>query len=299
MSSTGVSYSIIFHFYVSRRKDHNHNLDLLIFGHYIKKIHVIHTFYISTHIYRIYFDDLLINQGTGVPLTMYPWYLLSSLGIVGDDDDNTHINTHFLGLRDFPWFPFGGTLGSGGTTNYPSFDRGRWPTNSWACLSAAGGVAAASRCDLVFGITPWKMNGWNLQITYLERKMIFQTSMIVFHVNLQGCIRVELEGFFPCFTTWKTKGLGWRCFWYVAYKSTLMEIADAKNYVGLRAVGFGILIFVNINQYLQDFAGTWPCAGLIPIREDTAKCILDNLNGGISLALYQKRGSCAPMCPQL
>ena len=28
---------------------------------------------------------------------------------------------------------------------------------------------------------------WNLQITHLERKMIFQTPMIMFHVNLQGC----------------------------------------------------------------------------------------------------------------
>ena len=28
---------------------------------------------------------------------------------------------------------------------------------------------------------------WNLQITHLERKMIFQTPMIVFHVNLRGC----------------------------------------------------------------------------------------------------------------
>ena len=28
---------------------------------------------------------------------------------------------------------------------------------------------------------------WNLQITHLERKMIFQTSLIMFHVNLQGC----------------------------------------------------------------------------------------------------------------
>ena len=27
---------------------------------------------------------------------------------------------------------------------------------------------------------------WNLQITHVERKMIFQTSMIMFHVNLQG-----------------------------------------------------------------------------------------------------------------
>ncbi len=28
---------------------------------------------------------------------------------------------------------------------------------------------------------------WNLQITHLERKMIFQTSMLMLHVNLQGC----------------------------------------------------------------------------------------------------------------
>ena len=29
---------------------------------------------------------------------------------------------------------------------------------------------------------------WNLQITHFERKMIFQTSMIMFHLNLQGCM---------------------------------------------------------------------------------------------------------------
>ena len=46
---------------------------------------------------------------------------------------------------------------------------------------------------------PWKINGWNLQITHLERKMIFQTSMIVFHVNLQGCIALnELWMVFFC-----------------------------------------------------------------------------------------------------
>ena len=28
---------------------------------------------------------------------------------------------------------------------------------------------------------------WNLQITHLEKKMIFQPSMIMFHGNLQGC----------------------------------------------------------------------------------------------------------------
>ena len=41
--------------------------------------------------------------------------------------------------------------------------------------------------------TPWKINGWNLQITHLERKMIFQTSMIMFHVNLPGCINEILD----------------------------------------------------------------------------------------------------------
>ena len=35
--------------------------------------------------------------------------------------------------------------------------------------------------------TPWKIHGWNLPIPHLERKMIFQTSMIMFHVNLPGC----------------------------------------------------------------------------------------------------------------
>ncbi len=39
---------------------------------------------------------------------------------------------------------------------------------------------------------------WNLQITHLERNMIFQTSMIMFHVSLQGCsVRVFLAVFLP------------------------------------------------------------------------------------------------------
>ena len=37
-----------------------------------------------------------------------------------------------------------------------------------------------------FMVHPGRLT-WNLQITHLERKMIFQTSMILFHVNLPGC----------------------------------------------------------------------------------------------------------------
>ncbi len=36
-----------------------------------------------------------IKGQLGVPLTVYPWYLLCSLGILGD---NLPINTHYIGL---------------------------------------------------------------------------------------------------------------------------------------------------------------------------------------------------------
>ena len=40
--------------------------------------------------------------------------------------------------------------------------------------------------------TPWKINMVQLQITHLEWQMVFQTSVIMFHVNLQGC---SMDGF--------------------------------------------------------------------------------------------------------
>lgn len=98
---------------------------------------------------------------------------------------------------------------------------------------------------------------------------------------------MELEGYTVLYHV-KNQGFGMEMFGML-----LISDGDCRcpNYVGLRAVGVGILIFVNINQYLQDFAGTWPCVGLILIREDMAKCILDNLNGGTS-----KKGE---LCPPL
>jgi len=41
-------------------------------------------------------------------------------------------------------------------------------------------------CYVEFDVHPGNLT-WNLQITQLERKMIFQTSMIMFQVNLEGC----------------------------------------------------------------------------------------------------------------
>ena len=51
-----------------------------------------------------------------------------------------------------------------------------------------GKLVHSECCDLsssIFRSTPWKIDV--LQITQLERNIIFQTSMIMFHVNLQGC----------------------------------------------------------------------------------------------------------------
>ncbi len=41
------------------------------------------------------------------------------------------------------------------------------------------------------GLHPGRLT-WNLKITHLERNIIFQTSIIMFHVNLPGCISVYL-----------------------------------------------------------------------------------------------------------
>ena len=44
----------------------------------------------------------------------------------------------------------------------------------------------AIKYEYCLNIHPGRLT-WNLQITHLERKMIFQTPMIMFHVNLPGC----------------------------------------------------------------------------------------------------------------
>ncbi len=42
-------------------------------------------------------------------------------------------------------------------------------------------------CRSLTSCTPPKTNGWNLKITHLKRKIIFQTSIFRFHVSFWGC----------------------------------------------------------------------------------------------------------------
>ena len=62
----------------------------------------------------------------------------------------------------------------------PSWNHGK-PPAYFGRFSVAVGV---SSCSMEFKYTPWKIN-MEPQITNFERNMIFQTSMIMFHVNLQ------------------------------------------------------------------------------------------------------------------
>ena len=58
-------------------------------------------------------------------------------------------------------------------------------SNSSHCECAAGITVHAFKQEH-FKLHPGRLT-LNLQITHLERKMIFQTSVIMFHVNLPGC----------------------------------------------------------------------------------------------------------------
>ena len=54
-------------------------------------------------------------------------------------------------------------------------------------LVTNGGCHSSQQTVIVYQrVHPGRLT-WNLKITYLKRKIIFQTSMIMFHVNLAGC----------------------------------------------------------------------------------------------------------------
>ena len=63
---------------------------------------------------------------------------------------------------------------------------GGWWANSLPPLCQESGKLSIN-CVPNGQIHPGRLT-WNLQITHLERKMIFQTSMILFNVNLPGCM---------------------------------------------------------------------------------------------------------------
>ena len=65
--------------------------------------------------------------------------------------------------------------------NHRPTPKSVWETvfrRSWSCWRFGDSFR--------FALHPGRLT-WNLKSTYLERNMIFQTSMIMFHVNLPGC----------------------------------------------------------------------------------------------------------------
>ena len=73
------------------------------------------------------------------------------------------------------------------TCAYFSYGLVQPPTNNgWLCWFAVAVEPGLDNDILISSLHPGRLT-WNLQITHLERKMIFQTSIIVFHVYLPRC----------------------------------------------------------------------------------------------------------------
>ena len=75
---------------------------------------------------------------------------------------------------------------------------------SGRCRGASGGPLAVRNVPKLDWFENWTKTmhprrlhpgrlRWNLQIIHLERKMIFQTFIIMFHVNLLGCNSLNLK----------------------------------------------------------------------------------------------------------
>ena len=110
-------------------------------------------------------------------------------------------------------------LPGGGTNSFFRVKK-KWPKEFPAALEVEAFEKAKEAFLQVPMPTPWKINMELTAITHLERKIIFQTSMIMFHVNLPGCnencscffsiwkwkkhLRVLLD---VCFSHWKFR---WR-----------------------------------------------------------------------------------------
>ena len=75
---------------------------------------------------------------------------------------------------------------AGATTCFHG-DKTRWQNEQKKTGAGVLDGDGASRLKTKEEVHPGRLT-WNLQIIHLERKMIFHTSMIMFHVNLQGCI---------------------------------------------------------------------------------------------------------------
>ena len=78
----------------------------------------------------------------------------------------------------------------------PSVLQGASPGFVFGGLGILGSQESDDLFQLQGVVHPGRLT-WNIQIIHLERKMIFQTSMIMFHVNLQGVVfQISNGGYF-------------------------------------------------------------------------------------------------------
>ena len=73
------------------------------------------------------------------------------------------------------------------------FRAGPQPTGCWSAMWIHT-QTIQQKCRRESHSHPGKLT-WNQQITYLKRKIIFQTSIFLFHVKFPGCIILHLYTF--------------------------------------------------------------------------------------------------------
>ena len=105
----------------------------------------------------------------------------------------------------------------------------------FSCLTAGGFLLWEADIEMgrmkweTWYIRPWNLP-WNLKITCLKRKILFQTFIFGFHVNFQGCIYDifsgwPLEGFTPSWYT-PPNGIG---FWHRFHSPKTQGVQGDQN----------------------------------------------------------------------
>ena len=93
----------------------------------------------------------------------------------------TYNNTRVAAVaaKKSPKKPVMGDFAHQAQPNHREVDELWWIDSQYICIQYVDVYCT-------YYIHPGRLT-WNLQITHLERKMIFQASMVMFHVNLPGC----------------------------------------------------------------------------------------------------------------
>ena len=153
-------------------------------------IHLFQTFYISTCVIIKSTSPLVQNKTNQNAITPYgKTYTLYT---------DTHTHTHIPGPAfHLFWYRVVGPSKKRSPEDEESHRNTRWRLEGSRPVEVGEAMAGRARMIRMFPnhykIHPWNLT-WNLKITQLKRKIIFQTSIFRFHVKFQGSNHTQMDG---------------------------------------------------------------------------------------------------------